>query len=169
MAAALVIIDVQRSLIEDGTWEPDRILDGVSALESAARSAGSPIYYVTNSRVEPHAELHSRLSPRVSDRQITKADCDSFLDTNLQADLDAAGITRLVACGLQTDFCIDTTCRRAASLGHQVTLVADAHSTSDRDYLSAGKFIEHHNRILGHFSAGAGRVFVVPSDQVEFG
>jgi nicotinamidase-related amidase len=165
---ALIIVDVQRSLVEDETWEPDRILDRVCELEATARAAGAPIFYVTDSRVEPHAELHARLSPQASDRLISKANCDSFLATTLQADLDALSVTRLVVSGLQTDFCIDTTCRRAASLGYQVTLVADAHSTFDRDYISAEKVIEHHNRILASFPAGAGRVAVVPTDQVEF-
>src|SRR5215213_8866958 len=107
MPTALLIIDVQRSLIEDETWEPERILDRVSRLEAAARAAGVPIFYVADSRVEPHAGLHPRLSPGASDRQMIKANCDSFLDTSLQGDLEAAGITRLVVCGLQTDFCID--------------------------------------------------------------
>ena len=168
MHTALIIIDVQRSLVEDETWQPDRVLDRVCALEGAARAAGAPIFYVADSRVEPHAELHSRLSPRASDRRITKANCDSFLGTTLQAGLEAAGVTRLVVCGLQTDFCIDTTCRRAASLGYQVTLVADTHSTFDRDYISAEKVIEHHNRILADFPAGDGRVSVVRSGEVEF-
>ena len=166
MRTALIIIDVQHSLVEDETWEPEGILDRVCELEGAARAAGTPIFYVADTRVEPHAELHARLSPQSSDGRITKANCDSFLGTTLQADLEAAGIRRLVVCGLHTDFCIDTTCRRAASLGYQVTLVADAHSTFDRDYIRAEKVIEHHNRILDGFTAGTGRVSVVRSDQV---
>ena len=43
-----------------------------------------------------------------------------------------------------------------------------AHSTFDRDYISAEKVIEHHNRILVDFPAATGRVSVVRSDQVEF-
>lgn len=83
-------------------------------------------------------------------------------------DLDAGSITRLVVCGLHIDFCIDTTCRRAAPLGYQVTLVADADSTCDRDYISSENVIEHHNRTLADFSAGDGRVSVVRSDHVDF-
>ena len=49
-----------------------------------------------------------------------------------------------------------------------MTLVADAHSTFDRDYISAEKVIEHHNRILADFPAGDGRVSVVRSGEVEF-
>jgi nicotinamidase-related amidase len=36
-------------------------------------------------------------------------------------------VSRLVICGLQTEFCDDTTVRQALSLGDSVTLVADAH------------------------------------------
>jgi len=168
MRTALVIVDMQRSLLEDETWRPDHVLERVASLESAARAAGAPIFYVADSRVEPHAELDARLSPQAADKRITKSSCDSFVGTTLRADLAAGSIERLVVCGLHTDFCIDTTCRRAASLGYQVTLVEDAHSTFDRDYISAAKVIEHHNRILADFPAGDGRVSVVPSDRVAF-
>jgi len=168
MGIALIIVDMQRSLLEDETWRPEHVLERVCGLEAAARAAGVPILYVADSRVEPHAELHPRLRPQESDRRITKAACDSFLGTTLQADLEADAVDRLVLCGLHTDFCIDTTCRRAASLGYEVTLVEDAHSTFERDYISAAKVIEHHNRILDGFSAGDGRVSVVRSDAVGF-
>ena len=119
-------------------------------------------------RVEPDGELHARLSPQPSDQRITKTNCDSFLDTGLQAALEALSVIRLVVCGLHTDFCIDTTYRRAASLGYQVMLAADAHSTFERDYLSAAQVIEHHNRILDGFTAGTGAISVLMSDQVAF-
>lgn len=35
----------------------------------------------------------------------------------------------VVMCGIQTEVCVDTTCRRAFSLGYRVTLASDAHST----------------------------------------
>ena len=89
MRTALIIIDVQRSLIEDETWQPERVLDRVCGLEATARVAGAPIFYVADSRVAPHAELHARLSPRECDLKITKANCDSFLDTILQEELAA--------------------------------------------------------------------------------
>ena len=166
--SALVIVDMQRSLLEEETWRPDHLLERVSELEAAARAADAPLFYVVDSRVEPHAELHPSLSPREADKHVVKDSCDSFLATSLKADLDASSIERLIVCGLQTDFCIDTTCRRAASLGYQVVLVQDAHSTFDRDYISAEKVIEHHNKILADFPAGDGRVSVVASSQVDF-
>lgn len=50
--------------------------------------------------------------------------------------------------GLQTEFCIDTACRVAQTLGYAVTLAGDAHSTMDNPVLNAGKIVAHHNRPL---------------------
>lgn len=169
MPTALIIVDMQRSLLEDETWDPDRIVDRVGGLERAARAAGAPVVWVTDSRVEPHGEIDARLAPQDGDAQVAKGNCDAFLDTTLRSALKAVSADHLVICGLHTDFCIDTTCRRAASLGYQVTLVEDAHSTFDRDHLSAEQVIRHHNAILADFPAGKGRVTVAPSDQVGFG
>ena len=38
---------------------------------------------------------------------------DSFLRTTLSDELEAAGASRLVICGYATEFCVDTTVRRA--------------------------------------------------------
>ena len=168
MRTALVIIDMQKSLLEDETWRPDHVLQRVSELERVARDAGAPIVYVTDTRVEPYSDLHTELNPQDTDLRIVKSNCDSFLGTTLGAGLEGRGIGHVVICGLHTDFCVDTTCRRAASLGYRVTLVEDAHSTFDRDYISAEKVIEHHNMILNGFAAGDGRVSVARSDQVSF-
>ena len=69
-------------------------------------------------------------------------------------------ISRLVIGGIQSDFCVDTTCRQAATLGYDVRLVADAHSTLDNEHLKARQIVAHHNRILGSFDAAQGRVRV---------
>ncbi|MFJ8526575.1 hypothetical protein [Bacillus sp. NPDC094106] len=51
---------------------------------------------------------------------------------------------------MQTQFCVDTTCRRAYSIGYKENiLVKDAHSTFDTAVLSASQIVEHHNNTLG--------------------
>jgi hypothetical protein len=47
---------------------------------------------------------------------------------------------------------VDATCRRAASEGFDVTLVADGHTTEDTPTLPAAQIIAHHNRTLGQLA-----------------
>ena len=61
----------------------------------------------------------------------------------------ARHIRRLVIAGVQTDGCINATCRRAHELGYEVTLVRDARSTyADRE-LTASQIIARYNAELG--------------------
>ena len=71
----------------------------------------------------------------------------------LHRELRSRGIMRLVVAGLQTEYCVDTTCRRAYSLGYEIILVGDAHRTWDSDSLSASQIIDHHNNVLGGWFA----------------
>lgn len=168
MKTALVIIDIQRSLLDAGPWNADRLLDRISDLIKSARQMDAPIAFVRDRRVEPNADLHPDLDTQQSDIHILKGFCDSFLGTSLDSELKSRGIDQLVVAGLQTDYCIDTTCRRAASLGYTVHLAGDAHSTYDHEHLSAEQIVAHHNRILRRFPAGDGSVSVVESSNIDF-
>jgi len=67
-----------------------------------------------------------------------------------------------------TEYCVDTTCRRATSLGYNVTLASDAHLTSDSEVLTAANIIAHHNFVLDGFGAGKQVIVVRPTDQIVF-
>jgi len=64
-----------------------------------------------------------------------------------------------------TQYCIDTTCRRAVSLGYDVTLAADAHTTADMPKLNVEQIVEHHNALLDGFDAGAAVIKVKLSNE----
>ena len=78
------------------------------------------------------------------------------------------GITHLVVTGMQTEFCVDTTCRRAISLGLDVTLVSDAHTTVDAAF-PAELIIRYHNAVLPRLAHPSHHVAVRPSGEVSFG
>lgn len=168
MAAALLVVDMQRGLLNEGPWQPDALVANVTLLVRRASDAGALVVFLRDARVAPDSALAPGSGRRADDAVIPKDFCDSFLGTPLQARLQEPGVTRLVVCGMQTDYCIDTTCRRAASLGCDVQLAADAHGTFDHEYLPAAAIIAHHNRILRNFAAGDGRVRTVPSTEARF-
>ena len=51
---------------------------------------------------------------------------------------------------MKTEYCIDTTIRAASEFGYKVTLISDAHTTSDSTVLDAQHIIDHHNQVLNN-------------------
>ena len=102
------------------------------------------------------------------DLRVHKKTPNSFHETDLHSLLRERGVTRIVTCGLQTEFCVDTTVRQALALGYDVVLAADAHSTTDSDTLSAAQIASHHNRTLRWMNGFAAKISVVRSQDIRF-
>jgi nicotinamidase-related amidase len=160
--AALLVIDVQVAMFDDAdpVYGASDLLGKLRAAIAKARESGATVVYVRHDsgpgkplgKGTEGWEVHSALCPEAGDVIVDKRTPDSFHETSLQAELEARGITKLVVTGIQTEVCVDTTCRRAFSLGYTVTLVKDAHSTWDSESLSARQIIDHHNDVLGWFA-----------------
>lgn len=78
-------------------------------------------------------------------------------------------MTDVVICGMPTEFCVDTTTRRALALGYPVVLVADAHTTERNEYLSAAQIIRHHNHTLANITSFGPRVRAISTEQLRIG
>ena len=139
--------------------EADKLLSNVSHLIDKARQAAIPIIFVRHNGDKGHPlergtkgwDLHPELGVTDKDPVVQKNTPDSFYGTDLQDKLNSYNIRRVVIAGIQTEFCIDTTCRRAFSMGYEVILAEDAHSTWDTDRLRASQIISHHNSILSEW------------------
>ncbi len=167
MKTALGIIDVQNSLLDEGPWEPELLLERVEGLIQKARAAGVPIVFVTDRRVEPDGAIHPSLSVEPGDLRVEKSHNNSFEDTPLDGLLKERGIERLVVAGLQTDYCINATCRGGAERGYQVVLARDAHSTND-DEKPATQVIAEHNDALHGLKTATGSVVAEASGTISF-
>lgn len=160
--SALVVIDVQVGMFDEANavYEGNRLLEKIDTLIAKARVANVPIVYVRHDGGEgsdlaygsAEWQIHPAIGPRDMDVVIDKRTPDAFHHTNLDDFLAARQVKRLILCGIQSDVCIDTTCRRAFSLGYDVMLARDAHSTWDCGDLSAQQIIGHHNDVLRWFA-----------------
>ena len=177
MSAALIVIDVQRALFETSPppADADAVLERINALADRARAAGAPVIYVQHetrdgamAAGQPGVDLDLRLTPAPGDRRVRKTTPDSFLRTTLSDELEAAGASRLVICGYATEFCVDTTVRRAAGLGFPVTLAADAHTTHDKPHAPGARIREHHNATLPAISSFGVRIQALPAAAIDF-
>lgn len=111
-------------------------------------------------------KLQAGLKAEESDEFIRKTTPDSFLRTNLEALLKQHDVEHLIVCGYASEFCIDTTVRRAAGLGYSVELVSDAHTTHDKPHASAEQIRAHHNATLPNISSFGVKITNVPTDEI---
>jgi nicotinamidase-related amidase len=175
MSTALLIIDVQQALCtgEYAAHDITAVVERINGLSQRARAAGLPVVLVQHEEAQGPMQAGSAGWALAPDLQISPTDLsvrkrtpNSFHETGLDALLKARGVDRLVICGLQTEFCVDTTVRQALPLGYAVVLAADGHSTCD-DVLTAPQAIAHHNRTLGFFGGFGTAVQVVAAAQIN--
>ncbi len=169
---ALLLIDAQVDMFapENPAFAAPQLLETLKTLLAGARAAQCRVVYVQNNGQEgdpdvhgtPGWEIHPELELLAEDAIIQKYTMDAFHETGLKGILDAQGITRLVAAGLQSEYCVQTTCRKAHELGYEVVLVADGHSTYPNDGHSAEETIGVTNKELENLFS------VIPSDRIDF-
>jgi nicotinamidase-related amidase len=173
MKSALIIIDVQRGYFdaEPRPADADVVLARINNLSSRARNLGVPIVFVQHETDfefgSPGWALEQQLQEEPNDHKIRKTTPDSFLRTNLGELLSTFGISRVIVCGYATEFCVDTTIRRAAALGYEVTIAADAHTTDDKPHASAAQIREHNNATLSNLTSFGPKIRAVSSSDIE--
>jgi nicotinamidase-related amidase len=175
MSTALLIIDVQQGLCEGehAAFESREVIARINGVAAKARAVGAPVIFIQHESGSGYLEFESEawqlargLDVEPSDLSVRKTTPDSFHRTGLEALLARHAVTDLVICGMHTEFCVDTTTRRALALGFPVVLVADAHTTEGKGHLSAAQVIRHHNETLTNISSFGPRVRALSSDEV---
>lgn len=176
---ALLVVDLQNTLCH-GRWavhDAAGVVNRVNALARRARDAGAPVIWVQHAEDEgpmaegsPGWQIAEGLEVRddAGDLHVHKRGSDAFHRTPLSDLLRGRGIERLVVTGAQSDFCVDSTVRRALALGHPVTLVADAISTLDNAVLSAPQITAHHLATLANMESYGPRATVANAADVGF-
>ncbi len=176
MNKALVVVDMQtmpfvwKNYGGKAVFKEEELIKKTKQLIDKARKSDVPIYYVMftegegshRMEGEPLWQLHPEIIPNPEEEFIVKYHADSFYETDLKAKLIDKEIDSIVLCGLQTEFCVDTTCRIAFSHGFKVELVADGHSTFEKEGMSADQIIKHHNECLLQFAE------IKPMNLIEF-
>jgi len=175
---AVLVIDVQRGLCEGqyASFESGRVIDRINEVAARARAAGELVVIIQHEAASGplvHGsqgwQLAIGLQTASTDTFLRKTATDSFHRTALDALLKQRGVTELVICGIQSDFCVDTTTRRALALGYAVVLVSDGHTTLDNKHLTAAQIIEHHNETLSNITSFGPIVRLERAGEVRFG
>ena len=170
MNTALLVIDFQFGLIESTppATRAAETLAQINATIALARQRQMPVLFIQHHhdtgfpRNTPEWELHPGLARLPTDLVIAKESADSFLDTTLRSQLDELSVDALWITGYASDFCVDTTLRRAASLGYAVTVVSDAHTSKDRPHVTGEQLVAHLNWLWGNLPVKDNPIRVMP-------
>jgi nicotinamidase-related amidase len=168
----LLVINVQQGMfnLSKPLYRGTNALIGIKELIQKARRNNIPTIFIQHCGKEkslfekgsPGWQIHPAIALNESKIIIEKKYSDAFQDTNLNITLKELSVETLIICGLVTEGCIDTTVRRAFSLGYKVIVVSDCHSTTDSEVLNAKQIIDHHNHIFKIFAR------VKESDEIIF-
>lgn len=174
---ATLVIDVQQGLCEgpDAAHDCPGTITRINVVTQRARAAGLPVFFVQHESSagylehgSPEWQLATGLLVQAGDRRIRKTTPDAFLRTDLHEALQALGIKNLVVCGMHTEFCVDTTTRKALAMGYPVVLVSDAHTSAGNAVIGPQQVVAHHNATLTNISSFGPRVTAIAHDAVRF-
>src|SRR5688500_1077747 len=171
MATALLLIDVQRNMLEGEAPVPAaaEVRPALASLLERARAAGALVVHVQNDGSAgdpdvPHTpgwELVLPVQPR--ELVVRKDQCDTFAaNPELAAELAARGVDHVVVAGMQSEYCISDTGRGALGHGLRVSVASGAHATYD-DGASAADISAGAEKQLTADGAS-----VVPADEIDF-
>ena len=137
--SALVLIDLQQTY-RAGVMQLDGVEPAIreaADLLARARDAGIPVFHVRHDAGpgSPYdvtaaiGQISPEVAPQDGEPVITKAYPSSFVGTDLQAQLEKAGVKDVVLAGFMTHMCVNSTARSAFNLGYRPTVVAAATAT----------------------------------------
>jgi nicotinamidase-related amidase len=151
--SALIVIDVQVDVVAEAFERDAKIAKMVLAVDKA-RAHGVPVIWVRHSAED--LPLHSdgwkivpELVPAAGEEIIEKTFRSTFEATNFEEVLAAKKISHLYICGAETNNCVRHTSMAALERGYDVTLIADAHTTTGFEWngfvIDAARTIDEQN------------------------
>ena len=148
----LIVIDMQKALLDDELYNLNGLLDNVSKLIEAARANRVEVIYVQHDAGEGSGfsvgdeafEIADEVAPEKGEKTFVKTINSAFGNKEFAAYLEEAGDKKLLIVGLQTNFCIDATVKSAFERGFQVILPEGTNSTFDNPYMSGKTTYEYY-------------------------
>lgn len=151
----LLVVDIQTALLEDKPYCGDAVLRRVGMLIAQCRERGVEIIYARHDggmgdKLEHGTsgwEIDGAVAPLPGDQIFDKRVNSAFRDTGLSAYLDERGVRGIILVGMQTEYCIDASCKSAFERGYEVVIPEGAFTTYDNDWLSGEELNEFYTHI----------------------
>lgn len=149
----LLVVDVQNGLINTHPHNEQGVIENIKKLILAARYNEKEVIYVCHddgqgTELESGTygwQVYDEVSPVGNELIFEKKFNSAFHKTNLKEYLDRKNIDTIILVGLQTEYCMDATCKSAFSYDYKVIIPHETNTTFDNEYLSGEKLYEFYN------------------------
>ena len=140
----LIVIDMQKALLDDELYNLNGLLENISKLIETARENRVEVIYVQHDAGEGSGfsvgdeafEIADEVAPIAGEKIFVKRAISSFTNREFAAYLEKEEGDTLLIVGLQTNFCIDATVKSAFERGYDVFIPEGTNSTFDNDYMT---------------------------------
>ena len=174
----LMVVDVQAGVMQECENAAQTIANVARTVERA-RAAQVPVIWVQHESDELKRDSDAwqwvpALVPAAGEARVYKQFNSSFEQTNTDELLAQAGVSHIVLAGAQSNWCIRATAYGALERGYDLTLVKDAHTTSDLDLgngtrIDAATIVRDLNVTMKWLQYPGRRNAVAAAEEVVFG
>lgn len=152
----LLVVDVQVALVNANPYQKDLMIQSIQSLLTKCRESGVEAVYVqhtgkTGGEFEEGSigwQIATEVAPLAGERIFQKHCNSAFYQTGLKAYLESRQTECIILVGMQTDFCIDATCKAAFEHGFSIIIPEEANTTFDNELMPANKWHTYYNQMI---------------------
>ena len=149
----LLVIDMQKGIVDEELYAFDTFMDRTVRLIDAARKNKVEVIYVQHdagpgsglSVGDSAFEIVDRVRPEPGEKVFVKTINSCFGSKDFKEYMKRQEDKRLMIIGLQTNYCIDATVKSAFERGYEVIIPEGTNSTFDNDYMTGETTVRYYN------------------------
>ena len=149
----LLVVDMQKALVDEELYAYDTFVDKTVRLIDAARKNHVEVIYVRHdagagsglSAGDEGFEIADQVTPEAGEKVYVKTINSCFGNREFREYMEQQEDKRLMIIGLQTNYCIDATVKSAFERGYEVIIPEGTNSTFDNDYMTGEVTIRYYN------------------------
>ena len=149
----LLIVDMQKGIVNDELFAFDTLMERTAGLVDAARKNNVEVIFFQHddgpgsgfSIGDEDFEITERLKPLPEEKVFVKTIGSCFGNSDFKEYMEKQKNRRLMIIGLQTNYCIDCTVKSAFERGYEVIVPEGCNSTFDNEYMSAETTVRYYN------------------------
>lgn len=153
----LLVIDVQQGITDERLYDYIQFTENLKRLVGEARRSGVEVIYIRHddgpgsgfSKGDAAFEIWVGIAPvsgeKIFDKKVNSAFHES---TGLDLYLSSRNVKKVIAVGLQTDYCVDATVKSGFEKGYEMIVPGHCNSTRSNPYMDAKTTYDFYNESM---------------------